>query len=203
MEHNNCYHCGDDCGKKQVQFEGKIFCCHGCKSVYEIFSTNDLSYYYDLQSAAGSTPTAIQGKYDFLDTATIVEKLVEFDDERLQIVNLYIPHVHCSSCIWILENLNKLSPFINGSQVDFPKKTVRITYDSTKISLRELVLLLARIGYEPNISLDDIDTKKKSVDRSLIYRIGVAGFAFGNVMFLSFPEYFDLASSDSSGGNSG
>ncbi len=177
-----------------------MFCCHGCKTVYEIFSTNDLSYYYDLQSAAGSTPTAIEGKYDFLDTAAIVEKLVEFDDDRMQIVNLYIPHVHCSSCIWILENLNKLDPFINGSQVDFPKKTVRITYNSTKITLRELVLLLARIGYEPYISLDDIDTKKKPVDRSLIYKIGVAGFAFGNVMFLSFPEYFDLASSDTSGG---
>ncbi len=200
MDTSNCYHCGDDCGKKVIQFDEKDFCCNGCKTVYEIFSTNDLSYYYDLQSAAGATPKAIEGKYDFLDTAAIVEKLTEFNDGNLQIVNLYIPHIHCSSCIWVLENLNKLNPFVSNSQVDFPKKTVRISYNSSSLSLKELVLLLARIGYEPYISLDDYDNKKKSVDRSLIYKLGVAGFAFGNVMFLSFPDYFDLSTSASSGG---
>ena len=34
---------------------------------------------------------------------------------------------------------------------------------------------------------------KKNVDRSLIYKLGVAGFAFGNIMFLSFPEYFQVS----------
>lgn len=200
MNKINCYHCGDDCDNICIEFDEKNFCCNGCKTVYEIFSSNDLSYYYDIQSAAGATPEAIEGKYDFLNTDAIVERLTEFNDGNLQIVNLYIPHIHCSSCIWILENLNKLNPFISNSQVDFPKKTVRVTYNSSKISLKDLVVLLARIGYEPNISLDDFDNKKKGVDRSLTYKLGVAGFAFGNVMFLSFPDYFDLSSNDASGG---
>ena len=200
MDKVNCYHCGADCNKTRIEFDEKSFCCNGCKTVYEIFSSNDLSYYYEIQSAAGATPKAIEGKYDFLNTETIVERLTEFNDGNLQIVNLYIPHIHCSSCIWILENLNKLNPFISNSQVDFPKKTVRVTYNSSKISLKELVLLIARIGYEPYISLADFDNKKDAVDRSLTYKLGVAGFAFGNVMFLSFPDYFDLSSSDASGG---
>ena len=200
MVSNKCYHCGDDCGNTLIEYDEKNFCCNGCKTVYEIFSSNDLSYYYDLQSAAGATPMAIEGKYDFLDTPSIVERLTDFNDGNTQIINLYIPHVHCSSCIWVLENLNKLNPNISNSQVDFPKKTVRITYKSSQISLKHLVVLLSKIGYEPYISLDDYDNKKKSVDRSLIYKLGVAGFAFGNVMFLSFPDYFDLSSSSSSGG---
>ncbi len=200
MDSNGCYHCGDNLEDKVIKFDDKKFCCNGCKTVYEIFSTNDLSYYYELQSAAGATPKAIEGKYDFLKSAAIVDRLLEFNDDKLQIVNLYIPHIHCSSCIWILENLNKLSPHINTSQVDFPKKTVRVTYQSNALSLQELVILLARIGYEPYISLDDYDNKKKSIDRSLVYQLGVAGFAFGNVMFLSFPDYFDLSSSAYSGG---
>ncbi|MEL6918373.1 MAG: heavy metal translocating P-type ATPase metal-binding domain-containing protein [Bacteroidota bacterium] len=187
-----CYHCGDDCGRSPIRFDEKNFCCNGCKTVYEIFSTNQLSYYYDLQSAAGATPNVVHGKYDFLGNPTIVEKLVEFNDANLQIVNLFIPHIHCSSCIWILENLNKLNPFISGSQVDFPKKTVRITYDHSKIPLKELVLLLSRIAYEPYISLDDYEKGGEKIDRSLIYKLGIAGFAFGNVMFLSFPEYFEV-----------
>jgi Cu+-exporting ATPase len=200
MDTDNCYHCGDDCGNALIKFDEKNFCCNGCKTIYEIFSSNDLSYYYDLQQSAGATPTEIEGKYDFLDTPAIIERLTEFNDGDLQIINLYIPHIHCSSCIWILENLNKLNPFINGSQVDFPKKTVRVTYNSNKTSLKAVATLLARIGYEPNISLDDFDNDKKTKDRSLIYKLGIAGFAFGNVMFLSFPDYFDLSSSAVSGG---
>ncbi|WP_158975447.1 heavy metal translocating P-type ATPase metal-binding domain-containing protein [Cellulophaga sp. L1A9] len=201
MSTNDCYHCGDDCTATPILFDEKTFCCNGCKTVYEIFSSNDLSYYYDLQSAAGSTPKAIEGKYDFLDTETIVERLTEFTDNQLQIVNLYIPNIHCSSCIWVLENLNKLNPGISNSQVDFPKKMLRITYSTEKSSLKAVVLLLAHIGYEPYISLDDYDNKKKSIDRSLLYKLGIAGFAFGNVMFLSFPEYFDLSSNKTNGGD--
>ncbi|SHJ35331.1 Cu+-exporting ATPase [Arenibacter nanhaiticus] len=187
-----CFHCGDDCGNSPIAQEDKHFCCNGCKTVYDIFATNDLSYYYELQSAAGATPKEIAGKYDFLESQPILEKLLEFNDGTLQIINLYIPHIHCSSCIWILENLNKLHPAINSSQVDFPKKTVRISFNKTKASLKELVVLLSRIGYEPYISLDDMEPQKKGVDRSLLYKLGISGFAFGNVMFLSFPEYFEV-----------
>lgn len=200
MDRQSCYHCGDDCTKTRIDFDDRIFCCNGCKTVYEIFSSNDLSYYYDLESSAGATPNTIEGKYDFLEAQSIVERLTEFNDGNMEIVNLYIPHIHCSSCIWVLENLNKLHAAIKSSQVDFPKKSVRITYNTADFNLKQLVLLLAHIGYEPYISLEDYDGKKKPVDRSLIYKLGVAGFAFGNVMFLSFPDYFDLSTSDASGG---
>ena len=200
MQADTCFHCGDPCDKQLITFDQKSFCCSGCKTVYEIFSTNDLDHYYELQEAAGSTPKAIEGKYDFLDNEEIVSKLTEFNDDNIEIINLYIPTIHCSSCIWILENLNKLNRHVTNSQVDFPKKTIRVTYKNQSFSLKELVLLLAKIGYEPYISLEDFEGKKKTADRSLIYKLGVAGFAFGNVMFLSFPDYFDLGSSAASGG---
>ncbi|WP_350284842.1 heavy metal translocating P-type ATPase metal-binding domain-containing protein [uncultured Croceitalea sp.] len=187
-----CYHCGDDCASDAVQFDGKQFCCHGCKTVYEIFTANDLSYYYDIEKAAGKTPEENFDKYEYLSNENIVSKLVVFDEENVQVVNLNIPHIHCSSCIWVLENLKRLHPAVKTSQVDFPKKKVRITYTTTDFSLKDLVVLLARIGYEPHISLEDYTKKKNRVDRSLLYKLGVAGFAFGNVMLLSFPEYFEV-----------
>lgn len=187
-----CYHCGDSCENTTIKLEEKHFCCNGCKTVYEIFSENDLTCYYDLQENPGAIPTEIAGKYDFLENKEIQDKLLEFNDERTQIVTLYIPHIHCSSCIWVLENLHKLNDKINSSQVDFPKKTVRIFFDAELTSLKEMVLLLSTIGYEPYISLEDYESGKKKVDRSLIYKLGIAGFAFGNVMFLSFPEYFEV-----------
>ncbi len=192
MSKDSCFHCGLDASTSNITFDGKPFCCNGCKTVYEIFSENDLTCYYDLQQAPGATPKDIDGKYNFLENTKIIEQLLEFNDGETQIITLYIPHIHCSSCIWILENLNKLHASINASTVNFGKKTVRVTFNSNTLSLKNLVELLSRIGYEPFISLDDYSIGKKHVDRSLIYKLGIAGFAFGNVMFLSFPEYFQV-----------
>jgi len=192
IEQTTCFHCGDSCENKLITIEEKLFCCNGCKTVYEIFSESDLTCYYDLQSSPGSIPKEVEGKYDFLQQQNIINKLVEFSDESIQIVTLYIPHIHCSSCIWILENLNKLHPEITTSQVNFGKKNVRVTYNAKTYSLKEVVLLLSSIGYEPYISLDDFKTGEQNINRSLIYKLGIAGFAFGNVMFLSFPEYFQV-----------
>ncbi|TBW28116.1 heavy metal translocating P-type ATPase metal-binding domain-containing protein [Gramella sp. KN1008] len=192
MESINCFHCGEECVEEVIRYSEKSFCCTGCKTVFEILNSNDLSYYYDLENAPGISPKLREGKYDFLDNDEIIEKLLEFDHGESQIVSFTIPSIHCSSCIWILENLNKLHRAIKSSQVDFPKKKIRISFSMDELCLKELVLLLARIGYEPNISLENFEEEKKGVDRSLIYKLGVAGFAFGNIMFLSFPEYFEI-----------
>ena len=192
MSKHTCFHCGLDATTSNITFDNKAFCCNGCKTVYEIFSENDLTCYYDLQQAPGATPKDIEGKYNFLENTKIIEQLLEFNDGENQIITLYVPHIHCSSCIWILENLNKLNPSISSSIVNFGKKTVRVTYNAETLSLKNLVALLSSIGYEPFISLDDYSVGKKHIDRSLIYKLGIAGFAFGNVMFLSFPEYFEV-----------
>ncbi|WP_027138700.1 heavy metal translocating P-type ATPase [Gaetbulibacter saemankumensis] len=192
MNKQECFHCGLDASTSNIKLDDKSFCCTGCKTVYEIFSENDLTCYYDLQQAPGSTPKDIEGKYNFLENQKIVDQLLEFNNDNTQIVTLYIPHIHCSSCIWILENLNKLHQAVSASTVNFGKKTVRVTYNAELLNLKELVTLLSSIGYEPFISLDDYSVGKKQVNRSLIYKLGIAGFAFGNVMFLSFPEYFEV-----------
>lgn len=193
MNVQNCFHCGNDIVKQEeIIFDEKSFCCVGCKTVYEIFSQNDLTCYYDFENAPGATPQDIKGKYDFLENEDIVTKLLDFQEDTTQIVSLYIPHIHCSSCIWILENLQKLQSGISISQVNFHEKKVRISYDPKKTNLKEIVLLLSAIGYEPYISLENYENKKQEVDRTLFYKIGVAFFSFGNIMLLSFPEYFEV-----------
>ncbi len=192
MENKTCFHCGDDCGSHPITLQDKSFCCNGCKTVFEIFNENDLTCYYDMQNAPGAVPKEIEGKYDFLSQDSIIEKLTEFRSDTAEVATLYIPHIHCSSCIWILENLNKLDANISSSQVNFGKKTVRVTYNPEATNLKSIVLLLSSIGYEPYISLDDFNSGKNHINRSLIYKLGVASFGFGNIMFLSFPEYFEL-----------
>lgn len=188
----SCFHCGLEIKKNDlIIFDSKNFCCKGCQTVYEIFSSNDLGCYYDFESSPGATPLDIDGKYDFLDNEKILEKLLEFHEERTAVVSLTIPHIHCSSCIWILENLHRLEPGIRTSMVNFNEKTVRITYNTDEVTLKKVVNLLSSIGYEPYISLENYETGIKKEDRSLTYKLGVAFFCFGNIMLLSFPEYFE------------
>ena len=189
----HCFHCGLDIRPAdEIVFSDKHFCCNGCKTVFEIFSLNGLESYYDLQNSPGASPLGNSSKYDFLDNEKIVQRLLQFSEGNTQIVQLHIPHIHCSSCIWILENLRKLNPEISASQVNFHEKTVRITYNSETMTLKALVCLLSEIGYEPYISLEDYDSKKKTEDKTLTYKLGVAFFCFGNIMLLSFPEYFEM-----------
>lgn len=193
MSEQGCFHCGLTIPKnEEINFDEKKFCCTGCKTVYEIFSLNDLTSYYDFEKSPGATPQDIQGKYDFLDNEVIISKVLEFQEGNTAIVSLNIPHIHCSSCIWILENLNRLQSGISTSQVNFPEKKVRITFNSEIVSIKSIVYLLSSIGYEPYISLENYETGKTKVDRSLTYKLGVAFFCFGNIMLLSFPEYFEL-----------
>ncbi|MFN7100758.1 MAG: heavy metal translocating P-type ATPase metal-binding domain-containing protein, partial [Flavobacterium sp.] len=89
MDTQNCFHCGLDIVKTdEIVFDSKSFCCAGCKTVYEIFSTNDLTFYYDFEKSPGATPQNNIDKYDFLDNESIASKLLEFQESSTAIISL-------------------------------------------------------------------------------------------------------------------
>ncbi len=190
-----CYHCGDKCSDNSINIEDKLFCCNGCKTVYEILSQNDLCDYYNLNSAPGLNPNKnlFKHKFEFLDDETVKQKIINFTDGKITTVTFFVRQMHCSSCIWLLENLYKFDPAVFYSKVNFLKKEISIKFYEEKISLREVVEILASLGYEPELNLDQLEKEKnKNQNKSLYYKIGIAGFAFGNIMLLSFPEYLSI-----------
>ncbi len=192
MEKEKCFHCGLETIEKQFIVEEKIFCCNGCKTVFEILNQHELSCYYDFQQAPGMIPKELKNKYNYLDSPEIVEKILTFNDGQICVVEFYIPNIHCSSCIWVLENLDRFNAGVKNSLVNFPLKTLRVTYKQSEISLKQLVAFIASIGYEPQISLEESIGIKKKVSNALIYKWSIAAFVFGNIMLLSFPEYFEI-----------
>jgi len=187
-----CYHCGETCDFT-ITAEGKYFCCDGCLFVYQLLSENGLCNYYELSEKPG---IRVRGKFSaerfaYLDNQEIKKKLLRFDEGGQQQVHFYLPAMHCASCIWLLENLHSIEPGILYSATDFQRKEIRIAFNPAVISLRKVVELLAFTGYEPYISLEESESKpEKRINRKKLFRIGVAGFCFGNIMMLSFPEYF-------------
>lgn len=189
-----CYHCGDICRDKTISKEEKFFCCTGCKIVFEILEENKLCKYYDFEKNPGISPaTRNKTKYSYLENNETVKQILDFLDGNIGIATFSIPQMHCSSCIWLLENINRLNKGVISSQVNFLQKKLSVKFFSDKTSLKEIVELLDSIGYEPLINLDSIEKKKKSgYNKKLYYKIGVAGFAAGNIMLFSFPEYLGL-----------
>lgn len=190
----HCFHCGEDMADELFISDDKKFCCLGCKTVYDLLSKHNLCNYYAYNDIPGQTQRRNVYHFEYLDVKEISAQLVDYEDEKRTIITLYIPAIHCSSCIWLLENLYQLQPAILQSRIDFLKKQVTITFRNQEISLREVAELLASIGYPPLINAQDTGNTKaeNNAERSLITKIAVAGFCFGNVMLLSFPDYFGL-----------
>jgi len=189
-----CYHCGDACNGKIVSMQ-HTFCCIGCKTVFELLNENNLCNYYDLNATPGKSLSQqiVSKKFDYLNDTEISKKLIAFNEGNVSSVTFYIPQIHCSSCIFLLENLYKIKQGVSRSLVNFMKREVNITFDNKILSLKDVVETLAAIGYEPHINLNDLEREEKSNHLRRYYlKIGVAFFAFGNMMLLSFPEYLGL-----------
>jgi Cu+-exporting ATPase len=192
----SCYHCGDVCASDALIFQEKDFCCHGCKSVFELLQSCDLEGYYQYAENPGikSTKTKVRDAFAYLDNQLIREQLLSFSSDELAKVTLKLPAMHCTSCIWLVENLHKLFKGVINSRVNFVQRKATVTFNPQIISLRSLVEKLDGIGYEPELNLESVGKKKASTHtRRIIFQLGVAGFCFGNIMLLSFPEYLSGA----------
>jgi Cu+-exporting ATPase len=183
---NHCIHCGNDCNENDILHEGMHFCCNGCKTVFQILS-NDPAF-----EQKNITFPEIN-KFEYLLKDDIAKYFITFSQPGLNKARFKLPAIHCSSCIQILERLQFLHSGIISSRVDFPKKELTISYYSEVINLKEVAELLTFVGYEPEINLAALSGDEVSgYNKKLVLQIGVAGFVFGNVMLLSFPEYFGL-----------
>lgn len=186
-----CYHCGDDCSHTAIRLDDKVFCCEGCRMVFELLSENNLCTYYQLNAHQGNKPAGGNlRRLSWLDDESVVAHLLSFSERNVAVINFSVPQMHCTACIWLLESLPSMQEGILHAYTDFLKKEVSITFNNGQITLRQVVEKLASIGYEPDLRMSDLQKKMgAATDRSLYYKIGVAGFCFGNIMMLSFPEY--------------
>jgi P-type Cu+ transporter len=193
-----CFHCGEPCADHRFAKAEKVFCCQGCLVVHDLLNESGLGHFYDLSRSPGVRIQRASGpdRWTCLDAPEVQQRLLDFTDGRQGRVTFHIPAIHCIACVWLLENLFRLHPGVGHSQVNFPKREAAITFATEKIKLSELVALLASIGYEPALTLGELEKPQagpaRAIQRRRWLQVGVAGFAFGNIMLLSLPQYFGL-----------
>ncbi|MBI3850269.1 MAG: heavy metal translocating P-type ATPase metal-binding domain-containing protein [Verrucomicrobia bacterium] len=197
-----CFHCGQRCRDDSFARNEKLFCCNGCLVVHDLLTETGLGHYYDLRRNPGARiqKTTPSEQWAYLDELALLQRLLDFTDGKQSKVTFHVPAIHCIACVWLLENLFRLHPAVGRSQVNFARREVAITFATRKLKLSELVALLASIGYEPTLTFDELDKPKGGPARKRAWlQVGIAGFAFGNIMLFSIPQYFGLNSFN--GGN--
>ncbi|MEP2024770.1 MAG: heavy metal translocating P-type ATPase metal-binding domain-containing protein [Reichenbachiella sp.] len=188
-----CYHCGEDCNSEPLLHNDHSFCCFGCQTVFELLSENDLCEYYTFENNPGNQLSHfIKDKYLFLDNQEIVDHLLDFKSDQLAKITLNIPSIHCSSCIWLLENISRFDHGIIHSKINFSKKKLAIDFNPIETNLRNIADLLYQLSYEPEISLDQNKNSITDKSKTRNLKIGIAGFCFGNIMLLAFPDYLGI-----------
>ena len=188
-----CLHCGERCADGPIVTAAGTFCCHGCENVFAILTAQGLDAFYACDAAPGVSQKAAarrdRARFAVLDDPEVASRLVHVNDGRLARVTFSIPDIHCGSCVWLLERLWRFDPAITRSEVDLVRRTVRVAFRPEATSLRRIAEQLAALGYEPAITGEDRHDAPSPSSRRLYLQLGVAGFAFGNMMLFSIPRY--------------
>jgi Cu+-exporting ATPase len=188
-----CRHCGDPVLVDRVESEAGLFCCAGCRAVFELLREEGLEHYYRCDDAPGRSQreaaTRAPDRFASLDDPVVAAAFLEFEDGRVARACLPVPTLHCASCVWLLERLWKLHAGVVASEVDLLHQSVRVTFLPGVTGLRAIAERLAMLGYEPTVTVEHAAAAIPAPRRRLYRQLGVAGFAFGNIMIFSIPRY--------------
>jgi P-type Cu+ transporter len=188
-----CHHCGDPCADDGVTTDAGTFCCTGCASVFALLQAHALTQFYACAPGAGVSQRAgasrPRDRFTALDDPDVAQRFIESNDGTFVHATFSVPSLHCASCLWLLEQLWRFDEGIGRSEADLMRRTVRVAFRPDRTSLRAVAERLASLGYEPVLDAERPAGRMPAARRTLYLKLGLAGFAFGNMMLFSIPRY--------------
>ena len=180
-----------------VRTNDGAFCCRGCEAVFTLLRASGLDEFYACEVVPGSSQKRSAGldkdRFAVLDDPAVAARLITFNDGQIARAAFAVPAIHCASCVWLLEQLWRFDDGVTRSEVDLLRRAVRVEYRPEATTLRRVAERIASLGYEPLVSPEESAPAAPTGRRRLHLQIGVAGFAFGNIMLFSIPRYVNGA----------
>lgn len=190
-----CSHCGDKITHTRIESSGNIYCCEGCESVAEFLSTEGLDANYKaLLNMQEKRPKRLQDTQIFerflssLDQGSRIIHLGEYSETNHSL-QLFSESIHCTACLWLLEKVLSGVPGVLRFDLDLNHRSLNLVYNPSEVKLAHLLKEMERCGYR-FLPLRE-KPKESQIDKTLLTRIAVSGFAFMNVMMLSVATYTD------------
>lgn len=188
----SCDHCGKEINLNDAELiDNRIYCCSGCYSVSQMIHSMGLEEYYSLRDPGKHKQEPSISKndaesYSYLNQENF--KKLYTSPSNPDSMEFYIEGIHCTGCLWLIENLSEASPQIDSVELNMSNKiaTVRVKDDFSVFPE-----LANSIGYrahpvKPGEAAINI---REAESKSLLYRIGIAGVCAGNIMLLSAAVY--------------
>jgi len=189
-----CAHCGLEVPVHLVrEGEATQFCCNGCRQVYAVVHDWGFDQYYRLVDQQRGTlePARVTGRSfdDFDDERVQVEASEHVGGERCR-TRLYLEGVHCAACVWLVERLPSVLPGVDEVRLNVGSAVADITWRPGRTRLSAIGRALDRLGYTPHVHrASRAQEARRSEDRMLLARLGVAVACDMNLMFLQGAVY--------------
>ncbi|MCO6048025.1 heavy metal translocating P-type ATPase [Aeoliella sp. ICT_H6.2] len=189
-----CDHCGLPVPKGLVDpAADEQFCCHGCRTVYQLLRDASLDDFYRVRQATGgdAQPVRTTGKrYEAFDSP-------EFQAEHCRgiagghlSIDLRLEGVHCAACLWLVERLPQLLPGVSSTRLQLRDAVARVTWNPAEVQLSSIAAMLDRLGYPPHLARHTTASEvHRRAERTQLIRLGVAGACAGNTMLLAIALY--------------
>ncbi len=186
-----CAHCGLDVPSALADPDsGQQFCCGGCRTAYSILHEYGLGRYYEFPEQRGAPVRATGRSYEEFDHPAFHQLYVKTRSDGLAEVELYLEGVHCASCVWLVERVPLIVRGVASTELEIRRSMARMVWDAAAVPLSIVARRLDSLGYPPHPFRGVArDAMRRTEDRAMLVRIGVAGAIAVNTMLAALALY--------------
>ncbi|HEB73335.1 MAG TPA: heavy metal translocating P-type ATPase, partial [Nitrospirae bacterium] len=188
-----CGHCGLPLPSRPVleKIDGGEwrFCCGGCRRVCLALFEAGLQGYYDRtnQSETRAPPPSLRELPSLYDIKDLLDDISsgKGDGDRRE-ATLLVEGLDCAACVWVIERAMAATPGVLSAEVNLTHKRLRLCWDQQRAPLSTLLKRLYDVGYVVvPYTAGVAEEAARRAGRAALYRLGYAGFATMNLMWLS------------------
>ena len=201
-----CFHCGDALrGQRYTAVIDSIeqdMCCIGCQAAAEMIQSAGMGDFYRQRESSpefAQRAAVLDEQYwrEF-DKTEVAETFISYQGD-IASASIEIKQMYCSACAWLIERSYQHVNGIKDLAINLSQKRIRISWDQQQLSFSEVLLVLARLGYQPApLSALSHGEDNREEHMLALKRIAVAGLGMMQVMGYAFGLYADELSGLSS-----
>ncbi|WP_442485725.1 heavy metal translocating P-type ATPase [Aeoliella sp. SH292] len=189
-----CEHCGLPVPRGLVDPVAEHqFCCHGCRTVYELLHDNSLDDFYRVREATGGERAPVRStgnRYAAFDAEEFQARHCQGIAGGYLSTDLRLEGVHCAACMWLVERLPQLVAGVRSARLNLRDAVIRVIWDPCETPLSAIATMLDRLGYPAHPARDTTASEvHRRGERTQLIRLAVAGACAGNTMLLAIALY--------------
>ncbi|HKY69972.1 MAG TPA: heavy metal translocating P-type ATPase metal-binding domain-containing protein, partial [Gammaproteobacteria bacterium] len=197
-----CFHCQAQAKEHSypIIYDGKTYvtCCPGCQAVVTTLLDLGLGSFYEFRTTPSQKPSETSD--EFLSYLTQIETQAKITSNAMGGILshqsdtlLLVEGIRCAACAWLIEKRLLALKGITQVFVNTTTHIIRIVWDKSQLSLKDIIEALYKIGYKA-FPYDMPHTKKllQKERNNTLKRLGFSGLCMMQVMMFTLALYIGL-----------